>query len=491
MFQIAILLKDQEFTRIVQAELSRRYQVNSVIKKDAEDLLSVLSIIPFNLVLCNEKIGNDSTAFRICNYIQSNAIETQVLTLGHKSSGLKQEIAVNESADPKKLAHKVAFLIGASTEDIDDLQPEKINIPVPENPKKAEVTSDEEKTTVFRLPQIKKKILPAEEYCPFHIKYFLHLIPDQILPFAVYGRIKKNDEFVYSQKLAPGWKNTKEVQRQFELRTGKELFVTEKDFDVANQILTESFLSLFTNPQITAMDRLTLNSDGYEFLLDIFKQESFNKYSVEIIKEMIKSLDKSIKVSDPMALFFQGLAAKKMSYAYSHIHMTCVLIFKFIDSFPWSKDQSKNKIIYLSLFHDLCLHNERNIRSHHRYNQEKSRLPDEIRNLMLNHADTIGNHLEKLVKAPRELTILIREHHGVKSGKGFLENPSLSISPLAMAFIVVEDFVTSYLETMEKSGKEVTPSDLTNIILQLKSHYTQLTYKEVVEQLQKIFNVPN
>ena len=71
----------------------------------------------------------------------------------------------------------------------------------------------------------------------------------------------------------------------------------------------------------------------------------------------------------------------------------------------------------------------------------------------------------------------------MRNGRGFPESLSLGISPLTMSYIVIEDFVTRFMEKAEK--EEVTKEMMVAISEELKNKYVKLTYADVAEELQK------
>ena len=366
--------------------------------------------------------------------------------------------------------------------------------------KAAELAEENEKTTVFRLPsltKVKVEVLkeqsPANvDYIPLSLIYFLNVTGMQ-LEFSIYSRIKKNDGFEYNKKINSGVKISSSDLQRVLVRAGKELFIDPEESEKANSFLNTLFLKRFKKEKMTILERMKLNSDAYEILLELFKTSNFNKYNIEIIKEIIKSIDQQVKTKDALPHFLAGMKARKLSYGYCHSYLTFFFLLQVVDHFEWCKDHSKNKLLYLSLFHDLTLNSDRLIKLHHNYFQEIKNLNDDDIELINEHATAAAFVLENIVKAPKELTTLIREHHGLKSGKGLVESLSIAISPTNMAFIVIEDFVTQFLEAIEKLPDEKASGpkkeQMVQIFTLLKKKYDRLTYQEVVLQLQKNFKI--
>lgn len=493
MSQVLVILNEKELSTIIQGKLSQKYGLEVIVKNSSTDAISILQILPdVQLILCQDKIGLDPVASKMGDFLTVNKDdfpkEVDIVILGEKTTHYPKAVSIGPNPPYQKIIDYIGFLLGKETKSVSfEPEPEKDD-------------AEEEKTTVFQLPKIGKK--PAEEkeevtpkvipdYHAFHIKYFSNL-SDSTFDFSIFTRIKKQNDYEYNQKIAANSTLTRADLDRIALRMGKEFFVTNDDFKKANDFLNTNLLNKFKNPNLSLQDRIQLNSDCYEILMDAFKDTSFDKYSVEIIKEMVKSIDLLVKNPDGLTIFLKAYAAKKATYGYFHTHLTCLLIFLIVDKFPWSKDQSKNKIIYLSLFHDLCLHSDRLVKLHHHYFHELKNLSEEEKQIMQIHADSSANILETIVKAPKELTTLVREHHGLKNGKGFIESLSIAIAPLSMAFIVTEDFVTQFLDLSEKLEKDKeqgpTKQQLESVFTELKKKYEKHTYHDVAVEFQKYFN---
>jgi hypothetical protein len=156
-------------------------------------------------------------------------------------------------------------------------------------------------------------------------------------------------------------------------------------------------------------------------------------------------------------------------------------------SFEWSKDYTKNKINYITFFHDLCIGSDKLIKIHHDFFSEKEHLnPDELA-LIDKHADSIAKLLEKIVKAPKELVALLREHHGSVNGIGINENLNMRIYPFTKLLIICEKISYEILNTIETSPtKEIDLKDIKDIISQVKPLFEKPGYVEIVKEIDVI-----
>lgn len=479
MAQVLIVLNDKELSSILRVKLAEKYGIEVIERHSSSEAISLLQILPgIEIVLCKDIIQEDPVATKVCDFLaaqqEEDSREINIMVVGESVPNHPKAVWIGRNPSHQKISNFVGFLLGREKKDdfVEDNGSEK---------------EGDDKTTVFQFPDAKKKT-SISDYCPMNIIYFMNF-PEVIIDFSVYSRIKKADGFEYNKKFSYSSKITRSEMERVLIRSGKDLYIPRDESKIASDFLNRLFLARFKAPELTWSDRMKLNSDSFEILLDLFKNSAFDKYNVEIIKELILSIDILVKAPDALPVFLAGLKLQKLSYGYTHSFLTFYLFMEIIDHFSWSKDQSKNKLLYLCLFHDLSLHSDRLIKLHHNYMQESKNLTDEEKQIMSVHAEACASTLEGIIKAPRELIVLIKEHHGLKSGKGFIETLSMAITPANMAFIVIEDFVTHYLVALEKAegdkaaGPSKTHLDL--IFTELKKKYDRLTYADVLAQLQK------
>jgi HD-GYP domain-containing protein (c-di-GMP phosphodiesterase class II) len=481
MTQLLIAFKEKQFSNAIQSHIDLKYALEVLTLFDSEKALAMLEILPeIKLIVCSEKFGK-----RICEYILKNqenfTQKIQVLILGKNNSSYSDVLEISPRTSAKDLTHYIGFYMGLEESPPGGDGPEIVE-------------EDNEKTTVFRMPDLTDAEVTAEvekeiiEYLPINTKYFLN-IPIIKTTFDIYSRIQKDEDFAYNVTMSANSEVTRVEIERIIVRSGEEFYVKEEDFSIANDYFSTCFLNRFKDPDLSVFDRMLLNAESYEILLEVFRDSSFTKYSIEIIKELIKSIDYLSRRPSAIEEFFKGLGQKKLSYGYCHSFLTGLLILKIIENFEWKKDQSKNKILYLALFHDLALHNSRLIGAHHNIARDFNKLSEAEKQILNTHADVSASILEKIVKAPKELTLLIREHHGLKTGIGFSESHGLGIGPLSMAYMVTEDFVTAYLNLWQASDKEKIEEFLKmfpeDIFKELNVKYDRLTYADAVNELRK------
>lgn len=279
MSSVLVVTDDKELGTILAGKVEQKYGYQGVLRPSGTEAVSMMQILPFDLIICKEKIGAEFTAFKICEYLMEHKEdfekEIDVIILGKTNlTGYAKAQAIPASLSYEKILAYAGYVLGK--------EQTKPSLEV-EEPKA------EEKTTVFVMPKggIKTDAAkpaaapkPVANYLPFHVRYLTHLPEDIVLGFNIFTRLKKGEEFEYNQKLAAGNKLTKADVEKLTMRTSKDLYVKKEEAQKASEFLNHYFMEKFRRTNLEAGERLLINSDGFEILLEAFKTSSFDKYSV-------------------------------------------------------------------------------------------------------------------------------------------------------------------------------------------------------------------
>ncbi|MEA9357109.1 hypothetical protein SHI21_12865 [Bacteriovorax sp. PP10] len=422
-------------------------------------MLEIFSEI--DIVICTESFSTKIFENLIKNYEESKkAID--VLVLGNVRTPYPQARSIKYPSSPRKIINSLKEILGIKDE-VEEQGDVKLRTLVGEAP-------------------------AAITYSAINRLYFkeLHQVK---FPFNVYSRIKKNSGFEYLLKISAGATLSENEMERLMLRTGKEFFVMDKNFEEASLFLHENLMNKFHQENITTEKKMHLNSDCFEIIMDLFKNETIDKSISIVVKQLISSWKQAIVDPESLNNFISNPINKKLFYGYRHSYMTCLLMLQCSKHFVFRIERIEIKMLYLCLFHDMTLQNERLLKLHHNFEKERGQLSEEEMIIVLEHSHRAALKLESMINSPEELISLIREHHGMKSGKMFADNLSLSISPLNMVFMVVEDFVTNFINAWDKSADENLAQEQIGVIVnELKVKYSKLIYKDAVDALEKIVN---
>ena len=149
---------------------------------------------------------------------------------------------------------------------------------------------------------------------------------------------------------------------------------------------------------------------------------------------------------------------------------------------PWASKQHEESWTHLCFFHDIMLTKDEWIFIDHEFDLEKHKLNNGEKTIILNHARLAARVVSQIKELPIGIDTLIKQHHGSKMGDG-LGKMSMSISPLAILFVIVENY-THFLLTEPEKAK--TPEGHHDFIESLFRKYPFPNYKKIIPYLRSI-----
>lgn len=488
MTQIILIETDKQLTTVLRANLLKKFGWEVIVKDNSSEAISILQILSdVDLIIAREVINKDSTAQKICQYLITNKAdfekEIPVLIIGENKTEYGKASAIDPNASWDQLINFAGSLLGIAP------PPEAAVVPkiVIAKPAPDPVPEPVVVPLVEIIPVVEAVILPEAKYLSLSSKYFLNLY-DIALPFETFTRTKKKDKgYEYAQKFkASEVLERAEIERMV-MRGVTEFFILVAQFESAQSFAQKTLLARVNNNEIQGLDRVQLASDIFDLNLEQIKNLAIDDFSVNLILSNCKSLKPIINSTNVFALFNNGKKLKKLSYAFTHSFLTAILLSKIIPRFEWASEELKEKVLFLAYFHDLSLHNEKLIRVHHHYFLESKTLSQEELSIVFQHALVASGIAEKFNGITPDIAQMIKEHHGIKAGKGFSETLSIIISPLSMCFLTIEEFVTKYLDIKNEGNADVTLDQVKIIFSDMEKKFNKLTYDQTLKILRELY----
>ena len=189
-----------------------------------------------------------------------------------------------------------------------------------------------------------------------------------------------------------------------------------------------------------------------------------------------------LKEPNILATFLKALKANECSYSYAHTYMCCLILTRIISKFDWQSPQIREKLAYIAYFHDISLDDSELTQVNTLEDYNNSLLDIDAKKKIESHALDSARIVGKFDIVPPGVDTIIREHHGSRTGIGFVENYSATLMPLSMMFIVTESFVDELL----KIEGSPSASDMKNIFSKLQMKFNKSTYGQTLTALQNM-----
>jgi HD-GYP domain-containing protein (c-di-GMP phosphodiesterase class II) len=202
-----------------------------------------------------------------------------------------------------------------------------------------------------------------------------------------------------------------------------------------------------------------------------------------MVDQTLQQMKNQITKNDKLGQLLRKLLDDQLSYAYRRSFMICLFSYTLFPKMEWGSQEQQTilleKITMVSFFHDIYLEEERLLKIMDNEAMKKANLTPLEKDLVINHANKAALLIQSYPKLPQGVDLIIKQHHGVSNGVGFPEFLTAGISPMAIFFVVIEDFVTQLLEQKDTAS-------IPNIMINLKAKYQLPTYRKVVTEIEAV-----
>lgn len=439
MAQILLIDKNSEISKVVKLNLMKSFDFEVIEKNNVRDGIELCEILPnIDLILLRT------------SEVETNDIKELIETISFRNSKIPLILISDESYGYQY-----------------------------ENLLPTDATWQSIVEAIGKVLNINKPIIPSKvnvEYVPIPISYFFN-INETSIGCDVYIRVKKGEsDFQYIKRLnSTDYFNRIDIERY--ANSGlKEFYVTKEHFPNFVNFVTDKLTLTLASSNAMGEAKLQVVSETFDVTVDRIHTLGVDERTVELVQESVKTMEKMLESSSALGNFLKNLQENKLSFAYSHSYFTCMLLQKILKNFEWESASAREKITIISYFHDISLKNGELMKISSTSELENAQLSKSQKELVLNHAYKSAEILDQFPAIPMGVSVLVREHHGIKSGVGFRSGLSIGVSPMAMMFMVVEEFVHEFLKYPNVPNKD----QIEGILTKMELEYNKLTYAQTM-----------
>lgn len=325
--------------------------------------------------------------------------------------------------------------------------------------------------------------LKLPDYVPFPIRLFYLM---NVSPCNVYIRLVKKAGDDYVKRLNFGEKFNREDLIKYEDVGLKEFFILKEDRELfMNGLLTQSLKAVRTLGDSDDKASVAKTGDSFVISSDLIKTLGITPACVAMVDQTVTHMRTQITKADKLGPLLKKLLDNQLSYSYRRSYLITLLSYTLLPKMEWgSGDQITimlDKISMVSFFHDIFLEDEKLLKIMDNESLKKANLSPREKDMVLNHANRAAMLVQSYPKLPQGVDQIIKQHHGVSNGVGFPESLTASISPMAVFFIVVEDFVSQLLAI----GDDL--SQIPTIVKNIKDKFQLPSYRKVATEIEFMF----
>lgn len=409
-------------------------------KQKAEFAIKLLENDPsqINLIIVRAKIGNEESARLMVEYVQKKGLKIPIVEIGPGKEVPGCFAHVPNSLQLKILIQSAARALNITAKDMSQkVVPEYFPIPI----------------TYFKV--IKRSVCPVySQDIDDPKKYNPHF--DKLMEFNVSLIDKLIDEGI------------------------THLYVNKLDrLEFVNNVTAELMNHLESN-ELSSDEEMTATDHALELLSKKLLTIGVLEETIQLANKNIDVLKKNVKTYPKMSKLLDRLLANKTSYLFKHTQILTYICLHIIKNIDWGNAEQEDKISFIAFFHDIVLENDEQGKIKSNAELKAAPFSTADRQLVEKHAQMAAEFVQKFPHAPMGADQIIRQHHGTLNGIGFSEHYGNNVSPVAVVFIVAEEFTRIILK------RETGPFDRLEMLRELKEEFPTSRFQKVIDLLQTI-----
>lgn len=389
--------------------LCETFKSDFILKEDWQSTKELLRLLP-NVQLVIFRM--DQSLTEIWNYLQQEKRPIPLVVLGEGvlPSGCdpKQVFQITEYTNTELILEQVAKILGIS------------------------------------YKKIKEK---RENYFPLAVNF---ICEKKNFPYNLYLQLRKESGEVEFQLIHQSHdpfdsqKMTNYAQQGY-----THFFITQDDYN--RLLVTESALAL--KKQSPAEDFLYQENDLANLSTEEvnipsgLKKLGVSQNSFQQCNQAIQHLFNRVRNTHHLQNYLQRFFKGPQTYVYKQNHLLAYLGTQILHNLREGELEERiEQWVFAAFFHDLPLVNDEQVKIRSDSDMQVASLNPRERDVVKNHAQMAVAAIDECGNVPPGTRSIILHHHGSTIGVGFPKYPNQSIAPMAILFIVIEEFVINYLE---------------------------------------------
>lgn len=247
-------------------------------------------------------------------------------------------------------------------------------------------------------------------------------------------------------------------------------------------------VNLVTSELISQLDDKDLNPDeviqagasNMELLSKKLMSIGITEETIQLAKKSMGSLAQNVKKNKELGKLLKRMLSNQAGYLFRHTQVVTYVSMHLVKNIDWGTPEQEEKINFICFFHDIALENDIQAKIKNKEELRKSTLDTREKNLVDKHAQLAAELVHKYPHAPMGADQIIRQHHGMLNGIGFSANFGANLSPMAIVFVVAEEYTRIIIE------RENGPYDAKEMVKHLKATFPTSRFQKMIEIVEKI-----
>jgi hypothetical protein len=438
MHTILILDNDDHLGKLYTASLEAYIGASVIALTDIDKAAEYIFNHNPDLIITRSPIEQRDIGFKFSLLIQKKQLDSKLIIIGKTKLTSEEAVIFDESVEVPEIIRKSAEILGITAKemaerDVGKFYPIKTNLLAP--------------NLVLVCP-VYRRVKDSDEYALF-LKKESKLHPEIITILK-----DENEDFIY-------------------IESGDRLKFVNSLTVFLSEMLADDHLSL--------QDSILFANQGYTVIREATSKISIPPEVVQLTENNIDTMSSIVK-RIPKLNELMEMTTNNVNDMFRHSLLVSFIATHVINEMEWGTQEQKIKIIFVSFFHDIALSDDSYVLIHSDEELNLLDLPEDQKINIQRHAINAATMISKFhSKLPFGVDTIIKQHHGARDGVGFSSYPQ-SISPLALIFMVAEEWVHMYLKSEQQNIK----LERHQILQKLRLKYKGFSYDPIFKALENL-----
>jgi HD-GYP domain-containing protein (c-di-GMP phosphodiesterase class II) len=260
----------------------------------------------------------------------------------------------------------------------------------------------------------------------------------------------------------------------------KKLYVNKLDrLEFVNNVSSE-IMSTLEHAELTVDENISAADKSIELLSRKLLNLGINEETIQLANKNIAAMRKNARSYPKLGKLLDRLINNKASYLYKHSQILTYICLHIVKNIDWGNAEQEDKISFIAFFHDIVLENDTQAKIKSTLELKKTEFTPAERTLVDKHAQMAAEFVQKFPHAPMGSDQIIRQHHGTLNGIGFSEHYGNNVSPVAVVFIIAEEFTRLIMEN------EAAPLNKEELMKNLREEFSTSRFQKILDLLETI-----
>ena len=317
------------------------------------------------------------------------------------------------------------------------------------------------------------------------------VVPDFFpIPITYFKVLRRSICPVYSKDLDHPKKFNKRIEklREFDesfinslITEGVDyLYIDKMDrLEFVNNVTSELMATL-ADEELSEDEGISAAEKSVELLSKKLLTIGITEETISLARKNIDTMRRNARSYPKLARLMERLLSNKTGYLFRHTQILTYISLHMVRNIDWGSPEQEEKMAFISFFHDIVLETDQQAMVKSNVELKTGKLPPAERQLVERHAQMAAEFVSRIPHAPMGADQIIRQHHGTLNGIGFSDHWGHNVSPVAIVFIVAEEFTRIILK--QEEGK----FDRKEMMRELKEEFPTTRFQKIINLLESI-----